>query len=154
VLIDATYQPVDCIKNRKQRNEILSRDFNRLVADLKEFGRPPIVLVKINVHEVLYEGLRAVGFNVLNEEPFPFPSHGHQGRFAECFRQVMPCLGPEDGDDLTLEEREQIRKEQHESGIDRLNVASIREGSPALLLRYRNVYPELYKVEPKLFEVG
>jgi hypothetical protein len=85
LLIDATYEPINGITDQKLRNAIIVRDFGRLVADLIDAGSPPIVLVKKNVHKMLYRHLRALRLCVLNTEPIPFPSHGNQHRFAECF---------------------------------------------------------------------
>ncbi len=93
LLIDATYEPINKIKDQKLRNAIIVRDFGRLVADLIEAGSPPIVIVKKNVHKMLYGRLRALGFSVLNAEPIPFPVHWHQRRFAACFAPHVQDLG-------------------------------------------------------------
>ena len=36
VLVDATYEPVDGIKNKKERNEVIERDYPLLVAALDQ----------------------------------------------------------------------------------------------------------------------
>jgi hypothetical protein len=84
------HEPINEIKNKRLRNAIIIRDFGRLLADLRDAGSPPIVLVKKNVHETLYSRLHTLGFSVLNTQPIPFPMHWHQRRFAECF---TPLLG-------------------------------------------------------------
>jgi hypothetical protein len=94
-LIDATYTPINHFKG-KERNAIILRDFPLLIGALREYARPKtgIVLVKANVCELLDARLIEAGFNVLNRGTvIPFPSTGHQPRFAEAVKKVLgTCL--------------------------------------------------------------
>jgi hypothetical protein len=93
VLVDATYEPVDGIHNKKKRNEVIDRDYPLLVADLNRMvpnKSVPIVLVKANVCAVLERRLTADGFNVLNNgQSVSFPSTGRQKEFHVQFSAIM-----------------------------------------------------------------
>ena len=80
LIVDATYEPVSDLSARK-RNDIILNDYNILIADLFNLENTNtfnIVLVKANIFRLLESRLKADGFNVLNSEVIPFPSHGHQ----------------------------------------------------------------------------
>jgi hypothetical protein len=92
VLVDATYEPVDGIKDKKKRNEVIERDYPLLVADLNQMLPPdmsvPIILVKANVFAVLERRLTADGFKVLNNgRSVPFSKY----REAEGISLAVWC---------------------------------------------------------------
>ena len=88
VLVDATYSPVNNIKNKRKRNEAILRDLPNLIVDLRKImgrQRVMIILVKANICKMLEEPLKAVGFNVINNGiTIPFPRQ----RPAE---KLFPC---------------------------------------------------------------
>jgi hypothetical protein len=93
VLVDATYEPVDGIKNRMMRNDVIERDYPLLVADLDQMlpdKSVPIILVKKNIFDVLDKKLTADGFNVLNNgQRVSFPSTGRQKEFHLQFGAIL-----------------------------------------------------------------
>lgn len=94
-LVDATYRPVNHIKNQKRRNRAILSDLPDLILDLKDIiesqqDKINIVLVKANICRLLEERLMAVGVNVINNKTvIPFPSHGNKERFHENIRKVL-----------------------------------------------------------------
>ena len=94
-LVDATYRPVNQIKNQKKRNQAILSDLPDLILDVKgiiesQQDEISIVLVKANICRLLEERLMAMGMNVINHNTvIPFPSHGHQKRFHENMREVL-----------------------------------------------------------------
>jgi hypothetical protein len=91
LLVDATYEPVNALKDVKQKNAVIIRDYPLLRNDLANFGRSiPLVLLKVNVRKILESKLTAEGFNVLNRgRAIYFPSHGKQPDFAQQFAAVL-----------------------------------------------------------------
>jgi len=94
-LVDATYQPVNHIKNEKKRSRSILSDVPYLIQDLKNIiggQRLPvkIVLVKANICRLLEEPLKANGINVINDgRVIPFPSYGNQHKFQVTIRKVL-----------------------------------------------------------------
>lgn len=94
-LVDATYQPVNHIKNEKKRRQAILSDLPYLIQDLKHIigsQRLPvkIVLVKTNICRLLEEPLKGNGINVINNGiVVPFPSHGHQNKFQVNIKKVL-----------------------------------------------------------------
>ena len=93
IIVDATYSPVNHIKNSKKRNETILRDLPGLIDDLKKIiGRKKvrIILIKANICRMLEAPLVAVGFNVINSGIIvPFPSSGQQTNFFEAINQIL-----------------------------------------------------------------
>lgn len=48
-----------------------------------------ILLVSAAVHQECFAALRKAGFDVLNSETIPFPSHGHQTKFSEKLKAFV-----------------------------------------------------------------
>jgi len=98
-LVDATYRPVNHIKNQKKRDQVILSDLPDLVKDLKTIIKSHqddigIVLVKANICHLLEKRLLAIGMNVINHNTIiPFPSHGNQRRFHETIRMVLENSG-------------------------------------------------------------
>ncbi len=92
-LVDATYKPVNHIKSRKKRNEIIISDLPELIQDLKqtiENHQTRIVLVKANICRYLEASIKTAGFNVINDGIIiPFPSSGQQNNFHKNIRKVF-----------------------------------------------------------------
>lgn len=79
-LIDATYTPVNNIKDDKERNKAIMRNYPELVTDLRSLTpdcSTPIILIKSNVCKLLESRLLKEGFRVINRgiRP-PFPLYG------------------------------------------------------------------------------
>ena len=89
LLVDATYTPVNQLKNKKERNQRILEDFDLLLEDLSDINpekKIPLILVKANICRELEPRLNDNGFNVLNNnEQVNFPSHGHQN----CFHEML-----------------------------------------------------------------
>lgn len=98
VLVDATYSPVNHIKNEKRRNEEILRDLPALIDDLKKIigrRRVKIILVKANICRMLEQPLKAVGINVINNGVIvPFPSNGQQSNFFTAMNKILKALIP------------------------------------------------------------
>jgi hypothetical protein len=92
LLLDATYEPIND-KPPKERNAILKRD----AAELMQYlfyscpkRRPPIVLIKRNVCQILEPILMDAGLNVSNQgRVVQFPTHGNQPKFKASFAAVL-----------------------------------------------------------------
>jgi hypothetical protein len=96
LLVDATYEPVDGLSDKK-RDTVIIRDYPLLCADLKALlpdKSTPIVLVKANVCRLLESKLIDDGFTVINGgvEVY-FPASGQQGKFHEQFGAILKLLG-------------------------------------------------------------
>jgi len=80
----------------KDRNDVISRDYHLLVADLAALtpGRAaPVVLLNANVCELLEPKLKQDGFNVLNAGSLVyFPANGHQATFRKQFGEILNRL--------------------------------------------------------------
>lgn len=96
VLVDATYQLVDGLSDKK-RDAVILRNYPLLRADLTTLlpdKSVPIILVKANVCRLLEPRLTEDGFNVLNQaRDVYFPSHGRQREFHEQFGAILKSLG-------------------------------------------------------------
>jgi hypothetical protein len=92
-LVNATYRPVNHIRNNRQRNGTIISDLPELIQDLKRTignQRAKIVLVKANICRLLEEPLKTAGFNVINNGTIiPFPSHNHQPNFHKNIKKVL-----------------------------------------------------------------
>ena len=92
-LLNATYQPVNHMKNNRQRNEAILTDLAELIQDLTSTirnQRLKIVLVKANICRLLEEPLISAGFNIINNGTVvPFPSHGHQTKFHQAIKKLF-----------------------------------------------------------------
>ena len=94
ILVDATYQPVNEGLTDGERDEVITRHYLLLVADLKQLDRSaPIVLIKANVYRLLETRLKDDGFEVINRGPIPFPATGWQKKFHEEFSAVLKSAG-------------------------------------------------------------
>jgi hypothetical protein len=93
ILVDATYEPVNGLKQVWKRNKVIESDYPLLVAALIEISPDksvPIILVKKNVCEMLDRWLTDDGFNVLNKGVrVHFPSHSRQRNFRA--RNFLRC---------------------------------------------------------------
>lgn len=93
VLLDATYEPVNDLKQTKKRNDVIAKDYPLLVASLNEMSPDksvPIILVKKNVCEMLDRKLTADGFNVLNKGiKVDFPAFSRQPNFHAKFAALL-----------------------------------------------------------------
>ena len=93
VLADATYSPVNQIKNERKRNEKILRDLPNLIDDLRSMigrRRVKLILVKANICRMLEEPLKAVGFKVINNGIMvPFPGSGQQKNFFKAIKQIL-----------------------------------------------------------------
>lgn len=91
-LMDATYQPVNHIKNRTERDEAILADLPELIEDLNRNlpdRRVPLILVKANICRLLKGPIEAHGFNVINDEIVPFPSNGWQPVFHHRLQELF-----------------------------------------------------------------
>jgi hypothetical protein len=93
LLFNATYRPVNHMKNNRQRNEAILSDLAELIQDLTATSgkqRLKIVLVKANICRLLEKPLRSAGFNIINNGTVvPFPSHGHQTKFHQAIKKLF-----------------------------------------------------------------
>jgi hypothetical protein len=100
ILVDATYEPVNGLKQVWKRNKVIERDYPLLVAALIEISPDksvPIILVKKNVCEMLDRWLTDDGFNVLNKGVrVHFPSHSRQRNFRAQFSPLLKLAGLEE----------------------------------------------------------
>ncbi|MGD9272114.1 MAG: hypothetical protein PVH08_13645, partial [Syntrophobacterales bacterium] len=101
--VNATYRPVNHIRNQKERNETILSDLPDLIQDLKDSignSRGKIVLVKANICRLLEEPLKAAGLNVINNATIiPFPSHGNQNTFHHTIKKLLTRLGAQNEED-------------------------------------------------------
>ncbi len=94
LLVDATYIPVNNMKDRERKNTIIG-SYGELVDDLKILGAHSsvrLILIKANICRLLQDKLVQDGFNVANKGiVVPFPSTGQQGNFRKKMREVPFC---------------------------------------------------------------
>lgn len=92
-LVDATYIPVNKMKNR--RNTTITKSFDELVKDLRKIignknHKVRIILIKANIRILLEKKLLTEKFMVVNNgTTIPFPSHGWQRKFASKLRRFI-----------------------------------------------------------------
>lgn len=95
LLVDATYEPVNKLKN-SSRNAVIDRGYRLLRKDLAALmsGQSiPLALIKKNVCRRLEPKLKEAGFKVLNGGlQIPFPSNGRQPEFHEKFPAILKKL--------------------------------------------------------------
>ena len=93
LLVDATYEPVNKLKNP---NAVIDRDYRLLRKDLSTLmsGQSiPLALIKKNVCRRLEPKLIESGFRVLNGGlEIPFPSNGWQPEFHKKFPLLLKRL--------------------------------------------------------------
>ena len=88
-LIDLSYKAVNKEEDDKVKEAILRQNVPRVKKELKDLQPKRILLIKSNVHEILYAELKKEGYNVLNDKLIPFPSHGGQTRFRKAVRKYL-----------------------------------------------------------------
>ena len=86
-LIDLSYVPVDKMDDT-ERDAILRGNVQRLKKQVKKLNPKRILLIKKNVHIILYPELKDQ-YNVLNEEMIEFPAFGNQKKFREKVRRYL-----------------------------------------------------------------
>jgi hypothetical protein len=93
LLVDATYQPVNHINSRRERNQAILDALPELIEDLNRTlpdRRTPIVLVKANICRLIEKPLKNDGFNVSNDGTvIPFPSSGQQANFHRAIQKLF-----------------------------------------------------------------
>ncbi len=93
VIADATYSPVNQIKNKRKRNEAILRDLPNLIDDLRKMigrRRVKLILVKANICRMLEAPLKAIGFNVINNGIMvPYPGSGQQKKFSKAIKRIL-----------------------------------------------------------------
>lgn len=81
LLLDASYEPINCLPEGSERDNKVKIGFSDLLPDLKN-KKIPILLIKKNVCVLLNPILTSLGFDVINKgKIIPFPSNGNQIRF-------------------------------------------------------------------------
>jgi hypothetical protein len=97
LLVDASYEPVDGVTNKKERDAVITRDYDLLRYDLDRMlsdKSTPVVLIKANVCRLLESRMKEDGFNVLNGgRAVYFPSNGRQPDFRRQFDAVLKSTG-------------------------------------------------------------
>lgn len=95
ILVDATNEQINEL-NDASRESIIKRDYPQLRDDLVKLlpeRSTPLILIKANVCRILMPKLLKDGFRVLNDDPLPFPSTGHQTEFYHLFSQLLKSSG-------------------------------------------------------------
>jgi hypothetical protein len=93
-LIDATDTPVNHLRRKSDRNEIIEasiEDKLREIAGLVNKSTP-IFIIKKNVFEIFYPLLKSQGYYIANDEPLPFPSRGWQQVFKDKFNKYLDAV--------------------------------------------------------------
>jgi hypothetical protein len=97
IIVDATYTPVNHIKNRTKRDQVILKSYLELVKDLRAITKnkkTPIILVKANICDLLADPLKKDGFNIINNDiRIPFPAFGQQNIFRQRMRRVLKEAG-------------------------------------------------------------
>jgi hypothetical protein len=96
LVVDASYEPVNNLKEKDRENKILE-NYELLLHDLSQLNPDksvPLVLVKKNVCELLEPRLKNKGFIVANNGvSLPFPGTGRQRDFRERIMPIAASLG-------------------------------------------------------------
>lgn len=97
VIVDATYTPVNHIRNTNERDKVILHSYPELVKDLRTIAKnkqTPIILVKANICDLLADPLKEDGFKVINNGiMIPFPASGQQSKFRERMIKVLKKAG-------------------------------------------------------------
>lgn len=93
ILVDATYTPVNNIKNPVIRNTAILDNYDNLKKDLEclkaDRNQTPIILIKANIYDLFIERLPNDNFNAVNGPvKIPFPSTGQQGNFRNRIKEL------------------------------------------------------------------
>ncbi len=86
-LIDATDIPVNHLK-AAARNAALRENMTILQAEVETLQPKKILLIKKNVHDILYPVLKS-DYNVLNGNYIPFPASSQQPKFRRLVRKYL-----------------------------------------------------------------
>jgi hypothetical protein len=92
-LIDASDKPmIDSCKSKKKKQ--IKESLPSLIERVKGLISKDtnIILISKTVYNICYESLRAEGFNVINKEAIPFPSHGWQKEFRRKLSLLLKLL--------------------------------------------------------------
>jgi len=93
LLIDSIYTPLNDIKNKSRRNNLIYENINTLSKDLNSLGakkyKTKIILIKKNAYQVCYKELIEKGYNVINNNFIPFPSNGWQQKSINEIRNTI-----------------------------------------------------------------
>ena len=93
-LIDAIDTPIND-RNQKERNKIIRENLKNKIKEIEGLisKDTPIILIKKNVFEIFYDELKGRGFNVVNDQPIPFPVPWHKKTFKERFKECLENIG-------------------------------------------------------------
>jgi hypothetical protein len=94
ILLDATYEPVNQIKEKRKREAIITRDYPLLCAhldDLTPDRSVPVIVMVRSVYRLIHDKLLRDGFNVVNGPVCPpFPGRPQwQREFREQFGTLI-----------------------------------------------------------------
>jgi len=87
-LIDLSPTPVNNIRTKDKRNDVLRSNVGRILQEIEQLDPKRMLIVKKNVFEILNPAIRASGFGrrLLNREFIPFPSYGWQAEYRRRVR--------------------------------------------------------------------
>lgn len=82
-MIEALEKSLEHEVTKKQRQEILAGQADRVTRRVRELGasEAKLILIKSNVYDMLAGPLRAAGFTVLNEELLDYPGRFNQADY-------------------------------------------------------------------------
>lgn len=85
-LIDAVKRPITGLS--AARVQIIKREVQELISEIKRIKPKCIVLIKATVHDALFQELGKAHLQVMNKRPLPFPGFGRQNEFHRKFRRL------------------------------------------------------------------
>lgn len=75
LIIDSIYEPVNNLRRGVSRNKKIAIKTSELVNDIvnKQRSGLKIIIIMAHLHKMFYGLLGAIGFNIINDKPIPFP---------------------------------------------------------------------------------
>ena len=94
--VEATYQPVNTITNEGVKNNLILKNSEGLIKDLKSINahkeQTPIIIVRSNLFKLYNQKLLKEGFNVINESIIvPFMANNKEDKFHRKILEIFMC---------------------------------------------------------------
>jgi len=94
--VDSTYQPVNTFTNEGVKNNLILKNCDNLIKDLRSISadkkQTPIIIVRANLFKLFNNKLKKEGFNVINESIIvPFMANNKEEKFHRKILEIFMC---------------------------------------------------------------
>ncbi len=95
-MIDSIYEPVNTFTNSGVRDNLILKNYQNLLSDLREISADklgiPIILVRSNIFNLYHKKLKDEGFNVINESVIvPYIANNKEEKFLRKLMEIFMC---------------------------------------------------------------